>query len=50
MIRDGGSTDQTTQILKSYGNKLQWRSEPDTGQADAINDGFREVPAISWAT
>lgn len=43
LIRDGGSTDQTTQILKSYGNKLQWRSEPDTGQAAAINDGFREV-------
>ena len=43
MVRDGGSADETIQILKSYGNKLQWRSEPDTGQANAINRGFREV-------
>jgi glycosyltransferase involved in cell wall biosynthesis len=43
MVHDGESADETIQILKSYGNRLQWRSEPDTGQANAINRGFREV-------
>jgi glycosyltransferase involved in cell wall biosynthesis len=43
VVRDGGSTDETRQILRSYGEKLQWQSEPDTGQANAINRGFREV-------
>jgi glycosyltransferase involved in cell wall biosynthesis len=43
MVRDGGSTDETSQILESYGDKVRWRSEPDSGQASAINRGFREV-------
>ena len=43
MVHDGGSTDETIQILKSYGNKLQWRSEPDTGQANAVNRGFSQI-------
>jgi len=41
-IVDGGSGDQTVEILRSFGWKLQWISEPDRGQADAINKGFRE--------
>jgi glycosyltransferase involved in cell wall biosynthesis len=43
MIRDGGSADETSQVLQSYGDQVQWRSEPDAGQANAINRGFREV-------
>jgi glycosyltransferase involved in cell wall biosynthesis len=42
-VQDGGSTDQTVAILKSYGNRISWRSEPDSGQADAINRGFAGV-------
>ena len=38
---DGGSTDGTVEILKSYGNKLKWVSEKDGGQTDAINKGMR---------
>ena len=45
VVRDGGSTDETRQILQSYGEKVQWQSGPDTGQANAINRGFREVDA-----
>jgi Glycosyl transferase family 2 len=40
IVEDGGSTDGTVQLLESYGERIAWRSEPDTGQANAINRGF----------
>lgn len=39
-VIDGGSTDQTLDILRSYGQKIQWISEKDHGQSHAINKGF----------
>ena len=41
IIMDGGSTDGTIDILRSYGDRVTWRSAPDLGQADAVNHGFR---------
>jgi hypothetical protein len=41
IILDGGSTDGSLAILEKYSGRLQWISEPDQGQADAINKGFR---------
>jgi glycosyltransferase involved in cell wall biosynthesis len=41
LVFDGGSTDGTISILESYGDKLQWVSRKDGGQADAINQGLR---------
>lgn len=41
IIIDGGSTDDTLEILRSYGERIIWRSAPDLGQADAVNHGFR---------
>lgn len=39
-VIDGASTDNTVEILRSYGDRLQWVSEPDKGQVDAINKGL----------
>jgi glycosyltransferase involved in cell wall biosynthesis len=41
VVQDGGSTDETTDILRRYESSLAyWTSEPDDGQGDAINRGF----------
>lgn len=40
IIVDGGSTDGTIEILKKY-DYLIWISEPDNGQTEAINKGFK---------
>src|SRR5262249_16145145 len=41
IVQDGGSTDGTAAILERYRSRLAWcASEPDGGQADAINRGF----------
>jgi len=42
-VIDGGSTDTTVEILRSYGDRLRWLSEPDQGQADAINKGLAQA-------
>lgn len=43
IVVDGGSTDNTIEILKKYENKydLKWISEPDEGQSNAINKGLK---------
>ncbi|MCX6682255.1 MAG: glycosyltransferase family 2 protein [Methanoregula sp.] len=41
IVIDGGSTDETISILKHYNKDLKWISEPDKGQSDAINKGWK---------
>jgi glycosyltransferase involved in cell wall biosynthesis len=44
IIIDGGSTDNSLEIIKKHENKIDyWVSEKDNGQADAINKGFRQA-------
>jgi glycosyltransferase involved in cell wall biosynthesis len=39
IVVDGGSTDETLDILRRFGT-IRWISEPDRGQAHALNKGF----------
>jgi glycosyltransferase involved in cell wall biosynthesis len=39
IVVDGGSTDDTLDVLRRY-EHLNWVSEPDRGQADALTKGF----------
>lgn len=42
IIVDGGSTDGTLDIIKKYRDKIDiFISEPDGGQSDALNKGFK---------
>lgn len=34
LVIDGGSTDETIDILKSYENQISWLSEKDYGQSE----------------
>ena len=51
IIVDGGSSDGSREIIEKYQSDLAWWvSEPDQGQADAINKGFRKATGeyIAW--
>ena len=40
LVQDAGSTDGTLTILEEYLGRVELVSEPDRGQADAINRGL----------
>src|SRR5271167_3324155 len=55
IVMDGASADGTVEILKRYSGEasyghLEWRSEPDQGQSDALNKGFRMATGeiVGW--
>lgn len=50
VVMDGESTDNTVEVLDSYGDKLHYVSEKDSGQSDAINKAVRAARGeiIAW--
>ena len=45
IIVDGGSTDNTLEMLRKYEHmyNLRWISEPDKGQSDAIQEELKAI-------
>jgi glycosyltransferase involved in cell wall biosynthesis len=50
LVCDGGSSDQTIDVLRQYQHRLRWVSEPDGGQTDAVNKGIQQTTGdiIAW--
>jgi len=50
IIMDGGSTDETIDVIKKFGDRLIWKSEKDKGQTDAVNKGIKEATGdiVGW--
>ena len=51
IIIDGGSKDNTVEIIKKYESKIHyWVSEKDNGQTDAINKGMKKATGdiVCW--
>jgi glycosyltransferase involved in cell wall biosynthesis len=50
LVFDGGSSDETLQVLKAAGPGVRWVSQPDNGQADAVNQGLQAASGdiIGW--
>jgi glycosyltransferase involved in cell wall biosynthesis len=51
IVIDGGSTDETLDVIRDYAASIDfWTSEPDRGQADAINKGLLKATGdiVTW--
>ena len=43
IVSDGGSTDDTVEVLKKYDGQITWWSGPDEGYVDAVTKGLAQA-------
>lgn len=51
IIMDGGSTDNSVEVIKKYEKHLTyWQSRPDNGQYEALSEGFKRTTGeiLAW--
>lgn len=42
IVKDGGSTDGTPAVVQQHGDRVVWISQPDSGIANAVNQGWAQ--------
>lgn len=50
VVQDGGSDDDTVEVLRTYGDRVDWVSTADDGQSDALNRALDRATGswIAW--
>ncbi len=50
IVQDGGSSDETLEVLSRFDRTIDWSSEPDGGQSQALNHALRRASGrwITW--
>ena len=50
LVIDGGSGDGTLEVLRAHAGSVLWTSEPDSGQANAVNKGLARARGeiVGW--
>jgi GT2 family glycosyltransferase len=50
VVFDGGSADNTAEVLRNFSPPVRWDSKKDKGQTDAVNQGIRATDGeiIGW--
>lgn len=50
VVFDGGSTDNTVEVLQNFNPPVRWVSKKDKGQTDAVNQGIQATDGeiIGW--
>ena len=50
IVQDAGSDDETLDVLRSFGDRVEWASEHDQGQSDGLNKALSKATGewVAW--